>query len=226
MVVVWFLWNTWIIYPLKILVVFFHELSHGLAAIVTGGRIVEIQLAASEGGLCVTSGGSRFLTLTAGYLGSLAFGGAILLLAARSRHDRYVSMALGAIVLLVCLVWIRPVLGFGFLFASLAGCALIAAGAYLPGGANDLLNKTIGLTSCLYAVMDIKSDILARPGLRSDATMLAELTGVPGLVWGILWIVIAAGAGVFLLAVAMTGREQQADVSAVARSLDTPGSQP
>ena len=36
------LWGTWRIDPLKILVFFFHELSHGLAATLTGGSIVEI----------------------------------------------------------------------------------------------------------------------------------------------------------------------------------------
>jgi hypothetical protein len=202
MVVVWFLWNSWLIYPLKILVVFFHELSHGLAAILTGGRIVQIRLMANEGGLCVTAGGSRFLTLSAGYLGSLVFGGAILLLSAKSGQDRLISATLGAILLLGSLIWIRPLIGFGFIFAALAGGALIAAGVYLPMNVNDLLNKTIGLTSCLYALMDIKSDILDRPGLPSDAAMLGELTGIPGFLWGILWIAIALLLALFFLATA------------------------
>jgi len=191
MVVVWFLWNTWFIYPLKILVVFFHELSHGLVALVTGGRVEEIRLTANEGGVCMTAGGSRFLTLTAGYLGSLIFGGVILALAAKSSKDRLISMTLGGIVLLVCLIWIRPLFGFGFIFAALTGAALIAVGAYLPMRVNDLLNKTIGLTSCLYAVMDIKSDILQNPRQLSDASMLAQLTHIPAFVWGIVWIAIA-----------------------------------
>jgi hypothetical protein len=37
-------------------------------------------------------------------------------------------------------------------------------------------------------VLDIKSDVLERPELRSDAFMLAELTGIPTVVWGFLWI--------------------------------------
>ncbi|MFV1959099.1 MAG: M50 family metallopeptidase, partial [Planctomycetota bacterium] len=41
------LWNTWLVWPLKILVVFFHEMGHGLAAVLTGGRIVEIRLEAA-----------------------------------------------------------------------------------------------------------------------------------------------------------------------------------
>ena len=52
----------------------------------------------------------------------------------------------------------------------------------------------LGLTSCLYAVLDIKSDVLDRPGLPSDAAMLTELTGLPTLFWGVLWITLALAA--------------------------------
>jgi hypothetical protein len=49
----------------------------------------------------------------------------------------------------------------------------------------------LGLTSCLYAVLDIKSDVLDRPELASDARMLAELTGIPTTAWGVLWVAVA-----------------------------------
>ena len=42
--VVAYLWDTHWVYPLKLIVVFLHEISHGLAALATGGRIVEIQV--------------------------------------------------------------------------------------------------------------------------------------------------------------------------------------
>ena len=54
------LWDTWLVYPLKILVVFFHEMSHGLAAIVSGGSVEEIQVVEGIGGTAWTRGGSRF----------------------------------------------------------------------------------------------------------------------------------------------------------------------
>jgi hypothetical protein len=211
-------WNTWAVYPLKILVVFFHELSHGLAAWVTGGSIERIELVAQQGGLCVTRGGSTFLTLSAGYLGSLFWGGVILVVAARTRHDKWFTMGLGILLLLVTLLFIRPLVGFGFAFGLFTGGAMVAAGRLLPEKANDLLLKVIGLTSCLYAVLDIKSDILDRSYLRSDARMLAEYTGIPTLVWGVVWILLAVVAAMFFLYIAATGPEQQEPATGAASS--------
>jgi hypothetical protein len=80
--------------------------------------------------------------------------------------------------------------------------AMIAAGKYLSEESNDFILKVIGLTSCLYAILDIKSDVLDRSYLRSDARMLAELTYLPTMFWGLLWIAIAVIAAVFFLLVA------------------------
>jgi hypothetical protein len=57
----------------------------------------------------------------------------------------------------------------------------------------------LGLTSCLYAILDIKSDILDRPKAHSDAYMLSEMTAIPTAVWGFLWIGLALLVSVLLV---------------------------
>ena len=103
-VVVLAAWDSVFVWPLRLFVVFLHEVSHGLAAVATGGAIVRIELSPAEGGLCVTRGGSRFVVLSAGYLGSLAWGVVILLLGARGRRDRQAVAALGLMTLVVTLI--------------------------------------------------------------------------------------------------------------------------
>ena len=50
------------------------------ALVRTTAKVHHSEVVAQQGGLCVTRGGNRFLTLTAGYLGSLVWGGVILTL--------------------------------------------------------------------------------------------------------------------------------------------------
>jgi hypothetical protein len=163
----------------------------------TGGRIQEIVVVSQQGGHTVTIGGSRFWTLTAGYLGSLAWGGLILILAARTHLDKLLSTLIGVGMILVSIFYVRN--GFGLIFGIGFGGVLVIAGRFLPESINDWLLQVIGLTSCLYAILDIKSDILDRASLRSDARMLADLTPIPPLVWGVLWITIAVVGTLFFL---------------------------
>ncbi len=53
---------------------------------------------------------------------------------------------------------------------------------------SEILLAAIGATSALYAVWDIASDVLFRHSHESDAAALAQLTGVPAIVWGVVWI--------------------------------------
>lgn len=194
----WLLWDTVAVYPLKIFVVLLHEISHGIMAVATGGAIREIVITADQGGACRCPGGSPFLTLSAGYLGSLAWGALLVAVALRGgRWGRYGVGTVGLLILAVGVLFMRT--GFGLAFAALSSAALLAAARYLPDSANRSLLMALGLTSCLYAILDIKSDILDRPHLESDARMLAELTGVPTLVWGVAWIALGVASSWWLL---------------------------
>lgn len=194
----WLLWNTPIVYPLKIFVVLLHEISHGAVAIVTGGSIERIVVTADQGGLCECPGGSPFLVLSAGYLGSLAWG-SLILMAARMRGSspRIFAGGIGLVVVAVTLLYVRNL--FGLLFGLVFGIALLGVALRLGLDWNRLILSGLGLTSCLYAILDIKSDVLDRPEVMSDARMLAELTSIPTPVWGVLWIAVALAASAWLL---------------------------
>jgi hypothetical protein len=186
----WLLWDTWLVAPLKLFVVLLHEISHGLMAVATGGAIEKIVVTSDLGGACYCGGGDAFLTLSAGYLGSLLWGAALVFLALRlGRGASWITGIIGAFIGLVSVLYVRN--PFGLLFGLGFGAGLVACARYLSPAANRRVLWALGLTSCLYAVLDIKSDVLDRPELRSDARMLAEMTGVPTLVWGGLWIAAA-----------------------------------
>lgn len=180
------LWDTFVAYPFRIFVVFLHEISHGLAAVLTGGRIVSIGLSFDEGGVCVTQGGSRFLILSAGYLGSLLWGALFLLLAAWRRRAPAALALIGLFTLVVTLLYVRT--WFGFFYGLAAAAALLLVAGKLEPEVSEGLLAAIGVMSCLYAVWDVASDVLLRSIPSSDASALAGLTGIPAVVWGVLWI--------------------------------------
>jgi hypothetical protein len=207
------LWDTPLVYPLKIFVVFLHEISHGLAAVATGGSIVRIELSASEGGVCWTRGGSRFLTASAGYLGSMVWGALLLVAAARTRLDRALTGLVGVFVVAVTLLYVRS--GFGLAYGVAAGAVLVAAAYWLSAAASDALLRVIGTVSCLYAPWDIASDVLLRDARGSDADTIAGITGIPAVVWGVLWIVLATVVAVGALV--LTARAPQARAPSITR---------
>ncbi|MFM2388959.1 MAG: hypothetical protein RLZZ437_514 [Pseudomonadota bacterium] len=187
--VIFALFSTPLLYPLRILAVFFHELSHAAAAILTGGSVDSLSLSANEGGLAFVRGGNRFLILTAGYMGSLLIGVALFLVALRSNLDRAAVAMLGICTLLITALFIRD--GFPVLFCTVAGAVMLIVARWLPHGINDMLLRIIGLTSMLYAPYDIISDTITRSHLNSDARMLANEFGGATLLWGGLWLMIS-----------------------------------
>ena len=130
-VALWFLWDTPVIYPLKIFVVLLHETSHAIAALATGGYVQRIVLDPYQGGACYCPGGNAFVTLTAGYLGSLMWGG-LILLAARSKRIRpgLLTTVLGAVTVGLTLLYVRS--GFG-----------IAFGLGFATGGGDLATRSV-----------------------------------------------------------------------------------
>lgn len=199
-VAVW-LWHSPVLFPVKAFVVLLHEISHGLAAVVTGGTIVSISVTTDLGGLCTYRGGWDLVVLPAGYLGSLALGSLILVVSARSRHDRVLSGLIGGVVLLVTLLYIRN--GFGLLFGLGFGAAMLALARFGSELANDLSLQFLGLTSCLYAVIDIKEDLIDRTVPNSDAWQMAQKLWLPPVFWGALWILIAVGVTIWALHLAV-----------------------
>ncbi len=193
LIVIFTFWQTALLVPLKILVVFFHEASHAIMTILTGGSVVSLSVSPDQGGLVLSRGGNRFLTLSAGYLGSLLIGVALLVGATRTKADKAIMTGLGVLMLVIAGLYVREVFALAFIVGT--GVGMLLCARYLGHNVNDLALRVIGLTSMIYVPYDIFSDTIARSSLNSDARMLAtEFGGTPQL-WGGLWIAI----GIFVI---------------------------
>ncbi|WP_291729617.1 M50 family metallopeptidase [Leisingera sp. F5] len=185
------LWPTQAVLPLRILTVFLHELSHAAAALLTGGEVLSLTIDPREGGMVVSRGGNRFLGLSAGYTGSLLTGSALFLVALRTDWDRKVLALFGCVTLAVATLYIRDLFALGFTLAT--GALMLAAARYLSLNINDMILRVIGISSMIYAPLDIWDDTIARSYLRSDARMMAEEFGGTTMLWGGVWLAISLG---------------------------------
>jgi hypothetical protein len=200
-VVVWVLWDTPIVYPIKIFVVCLHELGHAVAALLTGGQVVSIQIFPDEGGVTLTRGGWPFVILSAGYLGSLLAGGVLLYLSSHRRWGQGLMVALAMLIAVSTLLFFRNF--FAVAYGLLAAAAMFFSAYRLPNTLNFYVAQFIAVASCLYAVLDIRSDLFAgahvESGVVNDAVALSQLTGIPSIIWAVLWMIISLVVLVFCL---------------------------
>ncbi|ATG42541.1 Peptidase M50B-like protein [Phaeobacter piscinae] len=183
------LWSTPAVLPLRILTVFLHETSHAIVTLATGGEVLNLTIDPYEGGSVTARGGNRLLMLSAGYTGSLLIGAALLVIALRTDWDREILALFGALTLLVAAIYVRDL--FALVFTLTTGVLMLATARYLSLAVNDLILRIIGISSMIYAPLDIWDDTLARSYLRSDARMMAEEIGGTTVIWGGLWLVIS-----------------------------------
>jgi hypothetical protein len=197
---VFYLWASPVIQPVKIMVVLFHEMSHGLMALASGGRVLDIVITSDEGGACETEGGAALLIVSAGYLGSMFFGGLLLYL---SRFKGCVPIVFTALTLTLGAA-IFTVLHdpYSRTFASALAGSFVFAGLLSPAVVGAFFLRILGTVSCLYSIFDIYWDVIANgsPGklAENDATAFSQLTGMPSEAVGLLWLGVSA---VYFLAV-------------------------
>ena len=214
-------WQVSAIQPLKLLVVLLHEMSHGLMALATGGRVHDIVVTPAEGGSCESSGGNAVLIAAAGYLGSIFFGGMIL----RASRDRGSAAAAFALLTLLLLGAACTVLhdSYSRTFAFSLAATFMLVGIVAPGIFGGLFLRATGTVSCLYALFDIYGDILAtRPepgGVENDAETFSSLTGMPVQLVGASWLLISL---LFFVAVLRSSVVHPARAASASSSSRTP----
>ncbi len=182
-------WQTPYIAPLKLMVVFLHGLSHALATWLTGGKVVEFVVSAYQSGHVVSSGGSRFIILSGGYLGSLLFG---LLFYAVSRRRTATDLTLGmlsALVLVVSIFFSGTL--YTVIFAGVIAVLLLGLLKYARMPVKQVTLLIFAAASIIYVPLDIWQDTIIHSGSRSDARMLANEIGGVTFMWGIVWFVVS-----------------------------------
>lgn len=195
----------YIVYPFTILATWFHEMGHGLSALMIGGRFDQLLLFPSGSGVAVYSGRlwggdlGRALVAGGGPIGPPLVG-AFFIAAGRYPRTARTSLILLALILgASVLLWIRTL--FGMIAVSALGAAtLLTALKASPGGC-ALAIQLLGVQACISVFLQVdylftRHAVIGGRPMLSDTGQIADSLFFPYWFWGAL----LAGTSFFMLA--------------------------
>lgn len=193
-------------YPLLLISTLVHELGHGVAAVLVGGKFVSFKMWADGSGVALHTsppGGAANAFIAAGGLCGPAVAAAVMIaMAPRPKWARYALGGFGAVLALALLLVVRN--GFGVVFtgvlATLALVIAIRGSAQLAQG--TLLLLAVQLALSVYSRGDylfMKTARTEAGAMPSDSQHMAEAMGGSYWFWGAMCAlfsaaVLAAGA--------------------------------
>ena len=205
-------------YPFRIFVTFIHEGGHAIAALVTGNSVQSLSVAMNGNGETYTTQGGMFsqmLVSSAGYIGAMTYGALLLVLIRRSVAARLVLVGSALVVFALTMIFgvIKPLVAgtwgslSGLPFTLLAGVlisvGLFAVARFASARVATFLVSFLAVQCVLNALLDLKTVFfLSSPfatTVPTDALNMANATGVPAMIWSIIWISLS----VLILAVAV-----------------------
>ena len=191
------LWQTMLgsllLYPFTILATWFHEMGHGLAAMLTGRGFERLQIFADGSGVAETRGPADGYRLTdalvaaSGPLGP-AIAGALLIVSSSSpTATRNALAVLGVALLASTLIWVRSLTGW--LVLPALGMAILVLALRGPLSWQRFVIQLLGVQACISVWKQF--GYLFSPGgnvggrlHRSDTGAIADVLLLPYWFWG------------------------------------------
>ncbi|MBF0186869.1 MAG: M50 family metallopeptidase [Magnetococcales bacterium] len=181
-------------WPFSWLETFFHELSHGLAAILTGGSILNITLTFDGAGTCTTRGGWPPLITWAGYAGAALWGMAITMSASESH--RRLSPALTALLMATMLISTICCMSNGVsLLVMLIIYLLWMAAVFMQAKTKNafILKRFLQFSGIYVTISAVISPLYQLISSVGDSKQLARMSGISEGFWVLSWELLALG---------------------------------
>ena len=170
------------LYPVTLLVTFLHEFGHALAAIITGGHVLGMQINPDGSGLTKSQGGSHAIILMGGYLGSAILGNLLFYIGAKKpKMTQLTLMVLAFLMLLAGVVWFQSLVSTGLLVVF---ATLLWVLAKRTDWDQQVL-MFLGLAAVLYILEDFSV------GPSGDLAMYEQTVGGSSVIWMYLWACLA-----------------------------------
>jgi len=185
--------GNYLLYPFSILATWFHEMGHGLAALLLGGNFQQLQIFPSGSGFAIHSGNlflgpiGRAIVAAAGPMAPPITGGLIILASRRWRTTPLALLLLGGALILSTLIWVRSL--FGVVAIPLLGILVLAVALYAPRWMQIFAVQLLGVQACIstYHQMDYlftRQAVIGGQSMLSDSGQIAQNLLLPYWFWG------------------------------------------
>lgn len=174
--------------PLQLLYTHLHEMGHAIAAMATGGSSITIRVFGNGSGVTTSLGGIYLLISPAGYVGATAMGAGVLVLASSGKGAKLALSLLAGLLSFGMLFWLRgDVVGLISAFAYIL--VLFGLAAFTKGLTTIFFAQLVGMQLCLASLQSVFTllNIGAVWADKNDSQLLAAETGIPAIVWAVLW---------------------------------------
>lgn len=180
----------YILYPFTILATWFHEMGHGLMALLLGGQFKQLQIFSNGSGVATYAMSLSLapigpaLVAAAGPMGP-PIAGAVLILASRSFTTASLSLKiLGGFLLLSTLIWVRS--WFGFVAIPLLGLMILGIAFKTPRWTQGFAVQFLGVQACVstYHQLNYLFSQTAGPLGLSDTAQMQKYLLLPYWFWG------------------------------------------
>lgn len=170
-----------------------HEFGHAIATLLVSGRVLRIELYPDHSGVTysvITSGWSQLIVSLAGYITASLFAVALFYSYSRQKQGQGL-MIITALALVSGLLFVRNGYGLIWLLIFIALNLLFLVIGGRIRSFYYLLLAFLCLEESVMAPLTLLLLAVSRPGSAGDAANLAALTGVPAIVWALLFFAIA-----------------------------------
>ncbi|MBU5672213.1 M50 family metallopeptidase [Paenibacillus brevis] len=170
-----------------------HEFGHAIATLLVSGRVLRIELYPDHSGVTysvITSGWSQLIVSLAGYFTASLFAVALFYSYSRQKQGQGL-MIITALALVSGLLFVRNGYGLIWLLIFIALNLLFLVIGGRIRSFYYLLLAFLCLEESVMAPLTLLLLAVSRPGSAGDAANLAALTGVPAIVWALLFFAIA-----------------------------------
>ena len=199
------------VYPLQLFATFIHEGSHVLATVLTGNTVQSLTVSPDTSGVVWSQSSGWFSQLfisSAGYLGTTAFGTMLLVWMRYNYSSRAALYFASGFVGVMTVVFglLMPIwnvfslqITFGSIVFTVLSGAILSAGLFAVARfANpQWLNFSLAflavqcLLNALFSLVDLFIISTTTTDARSDALNMANATGIPSIVWVLIWMAIS-----------------------------------